>query len=237
MKKTKKLFLVALLLFAFIPFNLFANSEVKLWINGSYVTTDVAPVIENGRTLVPIRVISENLGLEVDWDKDLKQITVSQADDHFIFVIGQNFYTKDEIKQDLDVAPKIINDRTFVPIRVIAEAFNQEVNWDNVARTVAIGSGYEAQQASAPVATDKQADVKEVKEVNTTNTLVANPNGTNNYQNYTPDTSQGKIKGNRKSKIYHVPGGRDYNKVSQKNVVFFDTEQEAQAAGYRRAKN
>lgn len=67
MKKTKKLFLVALLLFAFIPFNLFANSEVKLWINGNYVTTDVAPVIENGRTLVPIRVISENLGLEVDW--------------------------------------------------------------------------------------------------------------------------------------------------------------------------
>ena len=237
MKKTKKLFLVALLLFAFIPFNLFANSEVKLWINGSYVTTDVAPVIENGRTLVPIRVISENLGLEVDWDKDLKQITVSQADDHFIFVIGQNFYAKDEIKHDLDVAPKIINDRTFVPIRVIAEAFNQEVNWDNVARTVAIGSGYEAQQAPAPLSTDNQADGKEVKEVNTTNTRVTNPKGTNNDQNYTPDTSQGKIKGNRKSKIYHVPGGRDYNKVSQKNVVFFDTEQEAQAAGYRRAKN
>lgn len=234
MKKTKKLFLVAFLLFAFIPFNLFASSEVKLWINGSYVTTDVAPLIENGRTLVPIRVISENLGLEVDWDNDLKQITVSQGDDHFIFVIGQNFYTKDEIKQDLDVAPKIINDRTFVPIRVIAEAFNQEVNWDNVARTVAIGSGYEAQQAPAPVATDKQ---DEVKEVNTVNTFVTNPHGTNNYQNYTPDTSQGKIKGNRKSKIYHVPGGRDYNKVSQKNVVFFDTEQEAQAAGYRRAKN
>ena len=234
MKKTKKLFLVALLLFAFIPFNLFANSEVKLWINGSYVTTDVAPVIENGRTLVPIRVISENLGLEVDWNKDLKQITVSQADDHFIFVIGQNFYTKDEIKQDLDVAPKIINDRTFVPIRVIAEAFNQEVNWDNVARTVAIGSGYVAQQPPAP---NKQAEIKDVKEANTINTLVTNPKRTNNYQNYSPDTSQGKIKGNRKSKIYHVPGGRDYNKVSQKNVVFFDTEQEAQAAGYRRAKN
>lgn len=234
MKKTKKLFLITLLLFAFIPFNLFANSEVKLWINGSYVTTDVAPVIENGRTLVPIRVISENLGLEVDWDNNLKQITISQGDDHFIFVIGQNFYTKDEIKQDLDVAPKIINDRTFVPIRVIAEAFNQEVNWDNVARTVAIGSGYVAQQPPAP---NKQAEIKDVKEANTINTLVTNPKRTNNYQNYSPDTSQGKIKGNRKSKIYHVPGGRDYNKVSQKNVVFFDTEQEAQVAGYRRAKN
>lgn len=234
MKKTKKLFLITLLLFAFIPFNLFANSEVKLWINGSYVTTDVAPVIENGRTLVPIRVISENLGLEVDWDNNLKQITISQGDDHFIFVIGQNFYAKDEIKHDLDVAPKIINDRTFVPIRVIAEAFNQEVNWDNVARTVAIGSGYVAQQPPAP---NKQAEIKDVKEANTINTLVTNPKRTNNYQNYSPDTSQGKIKGNRKSKIYHVPGGRDYNKVSQKNVVFFDTEQEAQAAGYRRAKN
>ncbi|MBS5946414.1 MAG: hypothetical protein KIB06_07060 [Peptoniphilus harei] len=128
----------------------------------------------------------------------------------------------------------MINDRTFVPIRVIAEAFNQEVNWDNVARTVAIGSGYVAQQPPAP---NKQAEIKDVKEANTINTLVTNPKRTNNYQNYSPDTSQGKIKGNRKSKIYHVPGGRDYNKVSQKNVVFFDTEQEAQAAGYRRAKN
>lgn len=54
--------------------------------------------------------------------------------------------------------------------------------------------------------------------------------------NYKPDTSYGRIKGNRKSMIYHVPGGASYNKISERNVVYFNTEADAQAAGYRRAK-
>ena len=230
MKKQKNLFLIALLFVIFMPLNSFANSDIKLWINGDYVSTDVPPVIENGRTLVPLRVVSENLGLAVDWNGDLKQITISKDDQQFIFLIGQNFFQKGDSKQDLDVTPKIVDGRTLVPIRVIAEAFGQEVTWDNLARTVAIGIGYQVQQNSTPPVVDVKPKVTEVKKV------VSNPNGTNNYQNYIADTSQGKIKGNKNSKIYHVPGGRDYNKVSQKNVVFFNTEQEAQAAGYRRAK-
>lgn len=236
MKKTKNLYLVVLLFLIFMPLNSFANSDIKLWINGDYVNTDVAPVIENERTLVSLRIVSENLGLEVDWDGDLKQITISKAGEQFVFLIGQNFYQEGEFNHDLDVAPKIIDGRTLVPIRVIAEAFGQEVTWDNVARTVAVGSGYKVQEQPIIVPLDNKNEVKEVKEVNKINKVVSNPNGTNNYQNYIADTSQGKIKGNRKSKIYHVPGGRDYNKVSQKNVVFFNTEQEAQASGYRRAK-
>lgn len=55
-------------------------------------------------------------------------------------------------------------------------------------------------------------------------------------QEYIADTTQGKIKGNKKSKIYHVPGGASYNKISVKNVVYFNSEEEAQAAGYRRAQ-
>ncbi len=230
MKKQKNLFLIALLFVIFMPLNSFANSDIKLWINGDYVSTDVPPVIENGRTLVPLRVVSENLGLAVDWNGDLKQITISKDDQQFIFLIGQNFFQKGDSKQDLDVTPKIVDGRTLVPIRVIAEAFGQEVTWDNLARTVAIGIGYQVQQNPTPPVVDVKPKVTEVKKV------VSNPNGTNNYQNYIADTSQGKIKGNKNSKIYHVPGGRDYNKVSQKNVVFFNTEQEAQAAGYRRAK-
>lgn len=47
---------------------------------------------------------------------------------------------------------------------------------------------------------------------------------------------QGKIIGNKKSMIYHVPGGQSYDKVAPENRVYFDTEEEAQRAGYRRAK-
>ena len=48
--------------------------------------------------------------------------------------------------------------------------------------------------------------------------------------------ANGRIIGNKNSMIYHVPTGRDYKKVTYRNAVFFNTEQEAQAAGYRRAK-
>lgn len=55
-------------------------------------------------------------------------------------------------------------------------------------------------------------------------------------QKYVADTKEGVIKGNRNSRIYHMPGQRSYNKISKKNVVYFKTEEEAKAAGYRPAK-
>lgn len=51
------------------------------------------------------------------------------------------------------------------------------------------------------------------------------------------NNAQGAIIGNVKSMIYHVPGGRSYNQVSPRNQVIFNSEEEAQAAGYRKARN
>lgn len=53
---------------------------------------------------------------------------------------------------------------------------------------------------------------------------------------YIADTTQGPVKGNTNSMIYHVMGQRDYNKISVNNVVWFNSEEDAIAAGYRRAK-
>lgn len=54
-------------------------------------------------------------------------------------------------------------------------------------------------------------------------------------QSYVADTTQGVIKGNRRSKIYHMPGQKDYDNISVKNVVYFETEEDAINAGYRKA--
>lgn len=62
------------------------------------------------------------------------------------------------------------------------------------------------------------------------------PKPSYNTPSYTPNTGQGVIKGNRNSRIYHLPGQQSYNKISAKNVVYFNTVAEAQAAGYRPAK-
>lgn len=54
--------------------------------------------------------------------------------------------------------------------------------------------------------------------------------------NATVDTAQGKIIGNKNSKIYHIPGSASYNKISEENRVYFNTEADAQKAGYRKTK-
>lgn len=60
------------------------------------------------------------------------------------------------------------------------------------------------------------------------------PKNTKNQKQQSP-IGQGTIKGNRKSKIYHSPGQRDYDKISAKNTVYFETEEQAKQAGYRPA--
>ncbi len=48
--------------------------------------------------------------------------------------------------------------------------------------------------------------------------------------------TQGKIIGNKNSKIYHTPGSASYNKISEENRVYFNTEADAEKAGYRKTK-
>lgn len=56
------------------------------------------------------------------------------------------------------------------------------------------------------------------------------------HETNNPSKNNGMIKGNKNSMIYHVPGGASYNKIAEHNTVYFNTEEEAQAAGYRRAE-
>lgn len=71
MKKSIKSFLLSslLLLTIFFPCkDVTAQENIKLWVNGNYIESDVSPIIENDRTLVPIRIISEVLGKQVEWN-------------------------------------------------------------------------------------------------------------------------------------------------------------------------
>lgn len=73
MNSTKKTFSFMLIVFLFLSLSIssYANNDnVKLWLDGIFLKTDTAPIIEKGVTLVPIRVISESLGIETEWLKD-----------------------------------------------------------------------------------------------------------------------------------------------------------------------
>lgn len=77
MKKFKKIILFLSVVAIALSLNTYASQKTYLVVNGEHIKTDVDPFIENGRTLVPIRFISENLDCTVDWNQEEKVVTVT----------------------------------------------------------------------------------------------------------------------------------------------------------------
>ena len=133
-----------------------AQDNITVTVNGNILSFDQPPIIKYGRTLVPLRAIFEALGAEVEWNGETRTIFASKFDreifmeiDKTTMFVGDNFAVTrltegtltdtSEIKIiELDVAPMIVNDRTLVPVRAVAERFNCIVSWDDNTKTVTI---------------------------------------------------------------------------------------------------
>lgn len=99
------------------------------YIDGADNTT--APYIKNDRTMVPMRFIAEAFGAYVTWDGDKKQVKIQSPEAEIIMTVGLVNYTLNGEQKKTDAAAEIQNDRTFVPLRMIAEAMNKEVEWNS----------------------------------------------------------------------------------------------------------
>ena len=107
------------------------KSEIKVVVNGKRIKFDQPPVIENGRTLVPLRAIFEAIDNgSVSWDSATQTVRAARYDAYIELQIGSSeMKVNDEIKY-LDVPAKTINGRTMVPARAVAEALGCNVSWD-----------------------------------------------------------------------------------------------------------
>lgn len=95
------------------------------------IINDVAPVIRNDRTLVPIRVITEALGGQVAWNEAAKEVTLTVNGKEIKMTIGK-------VLEKYGVAPVIIGGRTFVPVRFVADELGAVTTWDDATKTVTI---------------------------------------------------------------------------------------------------
>jgi len=96
------------------------------------------PIIKDGRTLLPIRTLIESLGGKTDWEAKERKVTITLNGHSIILWIGKTTALVDGNKVTLDVASQIINDRTYIPLRFVAENLNASVQWDQSAKTVTI---------------------------------------------------------------------------------------------------
>lgn len=108
-------------------------------VNDHIVFSDVAPYIKNSRTYVPIRFIAEELGFDVKWDSKTKKVTMTDGKSTVEVTIGSKFMFVNGKKVKLDAPAEIKDQRTFVPLRAIAEAFGKRVEYSNDYRAVCIG--------------------------------------------------------------------------------------------------
>ncbi len=99
---------------------------------------DTPPVIKGERTLVPIRAIVEGFGAEVKWNSEKREVTIIKGDINILLPIDRLQVYVNGKEVQLDAKAEIMNARTYVPLRFIAETFQFAVNWDAETETIEI---------------------------------------------------------------------------------------------------
>lgn len=145
----KKLISVLLIFTMLLPASVsFADAgSIPVYINGEKITFDQNPVIENDRTLVPLRKIFESLGATVNYDENEKVVSGEKEGIKISLKIGEDKALVDGKEVALSQSAKIENGRTLVPLRFISEAFGDYVEWDDKNRRIFITQNNRAKKA------------------------------------------------------------------------------------------
>ena len=186
MKKTIALTLSALMLSGSVITGCAANEakapqqareEIILHIGDPVMTVNGAekqidedgtvPVIVNERTLLPVRAVVEEMGGTVGWNGEAREVTLTLSGDEIKLNIDSTTAYLNGEAQTLDTAPAIINDRTMLPIRFIAESFSFDVEWDGETQAVTITKSAAAATEPEPTAMPETASDAETAQSKT----------------------------------------------------------------------
>ncbi|WP_312647259.1 copper amine oxidase N-terminal domain-containing protein [Aminipila sp.] len=143
----KRLFSIIMILALVVCSNITSSAstkEVQVSIDGNLLNiTDVKPFVKDGRTMVPLRVISENLGAKVDWNYSQQKdvIKITKGDRDITLLIGNpTIIKKNFMRINMDVSPFILNGRTMVSVKFVSEALGADVEWDATKNEVKIST-------------------------------------------------------------------------------------------------
>ncbi|MCS7459963.1 stalk domain-containing protein [Paenibacillus doosanensis] len=122
-----------------------SNNSVKLTVNKTAVTVnnknmtlEQAPVIVSGNTLIPIRFVTDALGGTVRWDDKERKVTVIRGDKLIDLWIDNPDLLVNGKRITAEVAPKIMNDVTVVPLRILSENMGWKVTWDEKTKQITL---------------------------------------------------------------------------------------------------
>jgi len=159
MKKRLAILLCLAMLMTMLAVPAFAaDPAASVVIDGKTVAFDVAPANENGRLLVPLRAIFEQMGATVTWDDATKTATAVKGATTVVIAIGSVQPTINGTAKTIDAAAKIVDGRTLAPMRFVCEAFGGTVSWDGDKKVASVASpAAPATPATPAVPADKAA--------------------------------------------------------------------------------
>lgn len=140
-----------------------AFGEIRIEVNGQSVHSDVAPFIQNSRTMVPLRFVAEALGAKVEWAPNTRTVTVRYLEKVVVLPVDSTVAHVNGTTVVLNVPATIVNGRTFVPLRFVAEALGAIVLWNSEAYIVEIvgkGVGGNLPERFRPNPEPTESDVK-----------------------------------------------------------------------------
>jgi spore coat protein H len=114
------------------------QQAIRIVLDGEELSLDQSPVIQNDRTLVPFRAVLEALGANVEWDAENQQVTAEKDGIQIQLTIGSTSAFVNGISHELDAPAVILNDRTLIPVRFVAEQLGLTVEWQESERVVTI---------------------------------------------------------------------------------------------------
>lgn len=127
-----------------------AAGDIKVFINGVEMVADVPPLLDNDRTLVPMRAIGERLGCTVDYDAASKKITLNGRGQSVVLTVNQKQAYINGVESLLDVPAKVVNGRTLVPLRFVGQSLNATVDWNGATQTVTITASSASDTSNYP---------------------------------------------------------------------------------------
>lgn len=135
----KKVLLSFLFLFLLSPYALGYEDIIDIKVNGEYINTQTSTFIEDGVTLAPVRFVAEALGAKgIYWDKDSYTAGIDMGNDYILIDIKNNSIYFNSKLYEKNSKAKIVNDRTYVPVRLISELLGADVSWNSYYKNVEI---------------------------------------------------------------------------------------------------
>ena len=229
-----------------------ATQDIEIAYRGISITLDgreivpvdangnaVEPFLYNGTTYLPVRGVANALSLGVAWDGTTNTVALTSGGtpvapveaaraswrtatvtatyrDVSILIDGAELVPTDAAGNVVE--PFLIDGTTYLPVRAISEALGLNVSWDNATSTVALTTG--AATPQEPVQETPSQQEPPAQEAPSETAPQA------------PVQSTGVYVGSIDSDKYHIPGCRHAEKILPENEIWFDTEEEAAAAGY-----